>query len=52
MFTALRVVLGANHGLAILADGGIVAWGVNDCGRLGDGTTTRRYSPVLVTFAN
>jgi alpha-tubulin suppressor-like RCC1 family protein len=34
--------------LAALANGTVRAWGANTYGQLGDGTTTRRTSPVPV----
>ncbi|RLF26187.1 MAG: hypothetical protein DRN14_07270 [Thermoplasmata archaeon] len=40
-----------NHNLAILSDGKVVAWGNNNRGQLGDGTTTDREYPVAITFA-
>ena len=36
------------HTLALLNDGTVVAWGLNDWGQLGDGTTTKSYLPVPV----
>jgi alpha-tubulin suppressor-like RCC1 family protein len=39
---------GRDHGLAVLGDGTVRAWGANTYGQLGDGTTTRRTSPVTV----
>ena len=36
------------HSLALLADGTVHAWGRNDFGQLGDGTTTNRTTPVQV----
>jgi alpha-tubulin suppressor-like RCC1 family protein len=36
------------HSLAIKSDGSLWAWGANNYGQLGDGTTTDRYSPVPV----
>jgi alpha-tubulin suppressor-like RCC1 family protein len=39
---------GRDHGLAVLGDGTVRAWGANTYGQLGDGTTTRRTSPVPV----
>lgn len=37
------------HMLAVTSDGQVWAWGSNGEGQLGDGTTTNRTSPVLVT---
>jgi alpha-tubulin suppressor-like RCC1 family protein len=36
------------HGLALLADGKVMAWGDNDHGQLGNGTTTDSDVPVAV----
>jgi alpha-tubulin suppressor-like RCC1 family protein len=36
------------HTLALLADGTVMAWGSNDDGQLGDGSTTTRLAPVTV----
>jgi hypothetical protein len=42
------IAAGAFHVVAILADGTVRAWGYNSYGNVGDGTTTRRLSPVVV----
>ncbi|MBG0813894.1 RCC1 domain-containing protein [Planomonospora sp. ID82291] len=42
------VAAGGRHSLALLDDGSVVAWGANDFGQLGDGTTTGRSAPVAV----
>jgi len=34
--------------LALKVDGTVAAWGANDYGQLGDGTTTERHAPVKV----
>ncbi len=34
--------------LAVGSDGNAYAWGYNDSGQLGDGTSTTRYTPVMV----
>ncbi|WP_229132995.1 RCC1 domain-containing protein [Bifidobacterium mizhiense] len=47
-FTYLQVSAGTNHSLAVGSDGNVYAWGYNDDGRLGDGTTSNRYTPVRV----
>ncbi|MFI9272007.1 RCC1-like domain-containing protein [Kitasatospora sp. NPDC052896] len=39
---------GGSHSLALRADGRVLAWGNNANGRLGDGTTTNRDTPVSV----
>ncbi|HEY2549142.1 MAG TPA: hypothetical protein VGI64_01045 [Streptosporangiaceae bacterium] len=39
---------GGNHSLAITAAGHVLAWGDNDAGQLGDGTTKNRFLPVTV----
>lgn len=39
---------GGFHTLALLAGGGVMAWGYNESGQLGDGTTTQRTSPQPV----
>ncbi|MEU7023836.1 Ig-like domain repeat protein [Streptomyces sp. NPDC046203] len=42
--------LSAGHGfsLGLTADGGVYAWGINNYGQLGDGTTTSSLTPVEV----
>jgi alpha-tubulin suppressor-like RCC1 family protein len=44
----VAVAAGAYHSLVLLGDGTVRAWGANTYGQLGDGTTTRRTSPVTV----
>jgi alpha-tubulin suppressor-like RCC1 family protein len=39
-----------DHCLALTSDGKLCAWGYNSVGQLGDGTTTTRTSPVLITL--
>ena len=43
-----RIAAGIYHGLAIKADDSLWAWGLNEYGQIGDGTTTNRFSPVQV----
>ena len=43
------VAAGFYHSLALLADGTVLAWGDNEWGQLGDGTTTNRSTPVQVS---
>ncbi|BDR53364.1 hypothetical protein KIM372_12710 [Bombiscardovia nodaiensis] len=46
--TFTQVSTGIYHSLAIGSDGYIYAWGRNDSGQLGDGTTTDRNVPIQV----
>ncbi|NOK38261.1 kelch-like protein [Corallococcus exercitus] len=43
-----RLAAGYGHTLALKQDGTLWAWGINDEGQLGDGTTTGRRTPVQV----
>lgn len=43
-----RVSAGDSHSLALKSDGTAWAWGSNELGQLGDGTTTDRATPVQV----
>jgi alpha-tubulin suppressor-like RCC1 family protein len=43
-----QVFAGTDHSLGVTASGIAYAWGYNSFGRLGDGTTTSRTSPVTV----
>ena len=36
------------NGAALLANGTVATWGINDFGQIGDGTTTPRPTPVIV----
>ncbi|GHV05103.1 hypothetical protein FACS1894217_01450 [Clostridia bacterium] len=42
------IAAGANHSIAVLNDGRVVAWGSNRYGQLGDGTTGNRNKPAPV----
>jgi alpha-tubulin suppressor-like RCC1 family protein len=46
--TATSVGSGRDHSLITLADGTALAFGRNDKGQLGDGTTANRNSPVVI----
>ena len=43
------IASGGRHNLALLAGGTVMAWGANESGQLGDGTTTQRNTPVAVS---
>jgi hypothetical protein len=45
----IRIAPGGNHTCALLSSGGVVCWGTNHYGELGDGTTTDRVNPAPVT---
>ncbi|MDI6898042.1 RCC1 domain-containing protein [Methanocella conradii] len=44
----VAIAAGGFHSLALKKDGTVWAWGVNNFGQLGDGTTENRYTPVQV----
>ncbi|MCW2938151.1 MAG: chromosome condensation regulator, partial [Actinomycetia bacterium] len=44
-----QIAGGAGHSVAVRSDGTAVAWGSNNAGQLGDGTTTNRTTPVPVS---
>lgn len=44
----VAIAAGAEHSLALLSNGTVMAWGDNEQGQLGDGTTTNRPLPVAV----
>ena len=46
---AVKVSVGNGTACALHNDGGVSCWGHNDLGQVGDGTTTRRQSPVRLT---
>ena len=48
-FTYIQVSTGSTHSLALGSDGNAYAWGDNTYGKLGDGTTTPRKTPVRVS---
>ena len=44
----IAIAAGGGHSVALREDGTVWAWGTNPNGQLGDGTTTRRTTPVQV----
>jgi alpha-tubulin suppressor-like RCC1 family protein len=43
---------GPSHTAGIRSDGRLYTWGYNNAGQIGDGTTTNKSSPVLITTRN
>ncbi|WP_309889956.1 PKD domain-containing protein [Archangium sp.] len=43
------ITSGESHSASLKKDGTVWAWGANNLGQLGDGTTTQRLSPVQVS---
>ena len=48
MNDVLAISAGSSHNLALKTDGSLWAWGRNDAGEVGDGSTTDRLSPVKI----
>ncbi|MFE6748215.1 RCC1 domain-containing protein [Kitasatospora purpeofusca] len=46
--TVKGITAGASHALALLADGTVMSWGLNDKGQLGDDTVVNKPYPVPV----
>ena len=46
---AIVVEAGANNTCALRATGGVMCWGANHTGQIGDNTTTHRLTPVAVS---
>jgi alpha-tubulin suppressor-like RCC1 family protein len=50
--TPTAIAAGYYHSLVIGSDGNLYAWGYNEIGQLGDGTTTEHDSPEVITLAS
>ncbi len=46
--SVIAIAAGDRHNLALLASGQVMAWGANESGQLGDGTTTERRVPTAI----
>ena len=49
--TVTMIAAGTGHSLALTMDGKVFAWGSNNVGQLGDGTTTQHTTPVAVDMS-
>jgi len=49
--TVIAVAAGDYHALALCSDGTLAAWGDNNSGQLGDGSTTNSSVPVAVSYS-
>ncbi len=47
----VQVALGSNHSVALDQSGNVLAWGNNEYGQLGNGTTVKSETPVQVLFS-
>jgi alpha-tubulin suppressor-like RCC1 family protein len=50
--TVTAIGAGSNHSLAVTSTGQVLAWGFNNAGQLGTGTTLPSTTPVLVSLPN
>ncbi|MCU0975707.1 MAG: hypothetical protein MUC71_05255 [Steroidobacteraceae bacterium] len=48
--SAVRIAVGARHVLALLADGSVYGWGLNNIGQLGQGDSLPRLTPARVAL--
>ncbi len=48
--SVVDIAVGGNHTCARKIDGGVLCWGWNEFGQLGDGTTQDRITPTLVKW--
>ena len=50
--SAISVSSGESHSCAIMQDGRVACWGINDYGQLGDGTLVDKNTPVYAQLPN
>ena len=48
----IAIACGDEHAMALKEDGTVFAWGANNFGQLGDGTTGNKNTPVMVSALN
>lgn len=49
IFKIKQISMGVNHTLALMEDGTVTAWGINDKGQLGLGNNTNKTSPTIIS---
>ena len=47
-FSVKKVVCGPHHTILLTTDGQVFAFGQNDCGQVGNGSTDHQFTPVLL----
>jgi alpha-tubulin suppressor-like RCC1 family protein len=50
--TVASVACGANHTVVLDTTGKVHSWGYNNCGQLGNGTSTTAYVPVAIAYGS
>jgi uncharacterized repeat protein (TIGR02543 family) len=48
--TIEQITTGGSHSLALTTNGRVYAWGLNNDGQVGDGTTVNKLIPTLISF--
>ena len=48
----VSVSCGSHHSLALTSEGDVYAWGQNNCGQIGSGTTTNQTTPKKILYSH